>query len=105
MLGSFRACWHVEGGLAGAFESGGRALPEKTGFAEQLARVGPRLRDKGKPGRGRKDMIRLTPNKPSDHRVVIPAPKARGVMPPPTRIRPGRRGDEGRGNGRSRLWG
>ena len=50
-------------------------------------------------------MIRLISKKAPDHRVVIPAPKARGVMPPPTRIRPGRRRDEGRGNERSRRWG
>lgn len=49
-------------------------------------------------------MIRLMPPKVTDSRIVIPAPGKRGVMPPPTRVRPGRRKHDRRGNNRSQKW-
>lgn len=49
-------------------------------------------------------MIQLSIRKKPSLTVVVPAPKARGHMPPPTRVRPGRRRDHCRGNQRSRRW-
>ena len=49
-------------------------------------------------------MIALTPKKAVSNLVIIPAPKGRGVMPPPTKIRPGKRKDDVRGNARSIRW-
>ena len=49
-------------------------------------------------------MIRTTPPKVTDSRIFIPTPKKRGVMPPPTRVRAGRRRHDRRGNNRSQKW-
>jgi hypothetical protein len=49
-------------------------------------------------------VITLTERKKPCLMVVVPAPKVRGIMPPPTRVRQGRGKDHCRGNRRSRRW-